>query len=308
VLSKPNPDRAFRISGTPLPSSGSASRGNVSQALSLKVNQFMVPSYSEYIRRYIHRRNRDSPPSPGEHHFVSTYLLPRLYELNGAIPDYVNPDGTKSIIGDVVYYRDEKHHFGIEVKLGTVRLTKREFNNWIVDDDRTCWPDVFIGVGKKGIALTSWSEFRNSYVAAVVRTRARKKKPWSAQRIQGGYGPMKEVDELAKGLGHEFWFPLDGASDDDARESRRRSRRSCDIPPTKSRCVAFAALGQVLGHSSLPIGRAWPCRRASMPAAPFPPRELLRLTRRATCRAGATLRDGRHLISTAILIVHGSRS
>lgn len=168
----------------------------------------MVPSYSEYIRRYIHRRSKASPPSPGEHHFVATYLLPKLYEINGIVPDYVNPDGTKSIIGDVVYYRDEKHHFGIEVKLGTVRLTKREFNDWIVDEDPEFWPNLFLGVGRKGIALSSWSEFRTSYVASV-----KSKKPgWVATKIEDGYGPMKEVDELAEHLGEGLWFAIAEAS------------------------------------------------------------------------------------------------
>ena len=62
--------------------------------------------------------------------------MPKLYEINGIAPDYINPDGTKAIIIDVVYYRDEKHHFEIEVKLGTVRLTRREFNDWIVNEDQ----------------------------------------------------------------------------------------------------------------------------------------------------------------------------
>ena len=35
-------------------------------------------------------------------------------------------------MGDVVYYRDEEHHLGLEVKRGTIRLTSREFNEWIV--------------------------------------------------------------------------------------------------------------------------------------------------------------------------------
>lgn len=164
----------------------------------------MVPTYSEYVRRYIRRESKASPPSPGEHHFVATYLLPKLYEINGRIPDYVNPDGTKAIIGDVVYYQDEKHHFGIEVKLGTVRLTRREFNEWIVNEDVTRWPSLFVGVGRKGIALSTWSDFRASYVTSVVA----KNPGWVASMIQDGYGPMKGVDELSEHLGEGQWFAV----------------------------------------------------------------------------------------------------
>lgn len=41
------------------------------------------------------------------------------------MPNYVNPDGTKKVYGDVVYYRDGRHHFGIEVKCDVVQA-KRE--------------------------------------------------------------------------------------------------------------------------------------------------------------------------------------
>lgn len=164
----------------------------------------MVPTYSEYIKRYIHRRTKSSPPSPGEHHFVATYLVPKLYGINSVVPDYINPDGTKAIIGDVVYYKDEQHHFGIEVKLGTVRLTKNEFNSWIVNDDQTRWPDLFLGIGSKGLALSSWVDFRNSYISAV-----RSKDPkWIRAEIAAGYGPSKRVDELSSHLGRDHWFPV----------------------------------------------------------------------------------------------------
>jgi hypothetical protein len=169
-----------------------------------QIPRLMVSNYSEYILRYIRRPSKGSPPAPGEHHFVAVYLIPRLHAINGLVPDYVNPDGTKSIIGDVVYYKDEQHHFGIEVKLGTVRLTKKEFNDWIVNEDSSLWPSVFLGIGSKGLALSSWSVFRTSYVAAV-----RAKNPrWTPEPLDDGYGPMKGVDELARQLPQEAWFPL----------------------------------------------------------------------------------------------------
>jgi len=127
-----------------------------------------------------------------EHHFVSTYLVPRLFEINRRVPDYINPDGTKGIIGDVVYYKDHEHQFGIEVKLETIRLTKIEFNEWIVNNDSSKWPHSFIGIGMSGIGLCSWAEFRAAYIASLKES----DKNWSPKTIPNGYGPMKSINIL----------------------------------------------------------------------------------------------------------------
>ncbi|WP_143434317.1 hypothetical protein [Hydrogenophaga sp. H7] len=162
----------------------------------------MVPTYSEYIQRYVVRHKKGVRPPPGEHHFVAAYLVPKLFEISRRVPDYINPDGTKSIIGDVVYYQDEEHHLGLEVKLGTIRLTKREFNEWIVGGERARWPEVFVGVGKSGIAISSWLEFRVAYIKSVVT----KDNDWVPREIGTGYGPQKSVDELMPHLGEECRF------------------------------------------------------------------------------------------------------
>ena len=162
----------------------------------------MISSYCEYIDRYVRRKSKSAPPAPGEHHFVSAYLVPKLYAINGKVPDYINPDGTKAILGDVVYYQNGKHHFAIEVKLGTVRLTKREFNEWIVSTDSGNWPDLFIGVGRSGVSLATWGEFRGAYIAAI-RTKVH---GWAPLEISSGYGPMKGVDELPPHLPNGTWF------------------------------------------------------------------------------------------------------
>jgi hypothetical protein len=163
----------------------------------------MLSSYSSYINSYLLGRGKGNPPTPGEHHFVAAYLVPKLFKINGKVPDYINPDGTKSILGDVVYYQDGKHHFGIEVKLGTVRLTRQEFNTWIVGDSQNKWPDLFIGVGNAGLGLTTWGKFRDAYVKAV---RA-KNRNWKPKEIAEGYGPMKSVDVLLQHLPSNAWFP-----------------------------------------------------------------------------------------------------
>jgi hypothetical protein len=123
--------------------------------------------------------------------------------MTGEIPDYVNPDGTKAILGDVVYYRDGKHHFGIEVKLGIVRLTKKEFNEWIVGGDKPRWPNLYIGIAADGICLAPWETFREAYFKSV-RLR---KLGWSAVEIKGGYGPMVSVSSLSKHLPTTCHFP-----------------------------------------------------------------------------------------------------
>jgi hypothetical protein len=163
----------------------------------------VIPSYSDYIRQYIHGRGRPSPPAPGEHHFVSAYLVPKLFAIDGRVPDYINPDGTKSILGDIVYYQDGRHHFGIEVKLGTVRLTKLEFNNWIVEADLKHWPHLFIGVGKCAVGMATWEAFRRSYLSAI-----QEKTPgWLPQEIPSGYGKTISVDRLIQYLQPEDRFP-----------------------------------------------------------------------------------------------------
>jgi hypothetical protein len=89
------------------------------------------------------------------------------------------------------------------VKLGSVRLTKHEFNTWIVGQTSDKWPHLFVGVGKTGIGLATWSEFRDAYVTAVQAKNGK----WSPKKIAAGYGPMKSVDVLLPHLPSKAWFP-----------------------------------------------------------------------------------------------------
>jgi hypothetical protein len=134
---------------------------------------------------------------PGEHHFVAVYLLPKLFHIYPEVPDYVNPDGTKKIIGDIVYYKDGKHHFGIEAKLTTIRMTAGEFNAWIRLEDRTKHPNVFLAVGTQGLILQTWSRFR-----AVYRAIATEEGRMPRRRLKSGtYGPQLSVNKLVTLLG-----------------------------------------------------------------------------------------------------------
>ena len=59
----------------------------------------MLETYSEYIHLFLSKKGLSNRPCPGEHHFVSAYLVPKLFSINQRIPDYINPDGTKGILG-----------------------------------------------------------------------------------------------------------------------------------------------------------------------------------------------------------------
>ena len=162
----------------------------------------MIETYSEYIDKYLRISGLGKRPSPGEHHFVSVYLVPKLFAINNRVPDYINPDGTKQIIGDITYYNDQEHQFGIEVKLGTIRLTKGEFNEWIVNEDRSRWPHTFIGIGTIGIGICSWERFRAVYLNAVKE----QNQSWVPEFLESGYGPSKKVNVLLPLLRNDEYF------------------------------------------------------------------------------------------------------
>jgi hypothetical protein len=152
----------------------------------------VISTYADYIRRFVPRTRLKGSYMPGEHHFVAVYLLPKLLRLYPEVPDYVNPDGTKNIIGDIVYYKDGKHHFGIEAKLATIRLTAGEFNAWIRMEDRTKHPNVFLAVGTEGLVLQTWSRFRDVYMEL-----AKNEGRMPRHRLTSGtYGPQLSVNKL----------------------------------------------------------------------------------------------------------------
>ena len=173
----------------------------------------MLKTYSEYINLFLSKKGLKDRPCPGEHHFVSAYLVPRLFSINQRVPDYINPDGTKGIIGDIVYYKDHKHQFGIEAKLGTIRLTKGEFNAWIFNMDPTRWPHTFIAIGTDGIALCSWRDFRSAYISSIQE----KDPSWEPVPLSKGYGPMKSVNVFLSKLSKEKCH-LVGKTDSEAEQ------------------------------------------------------------------------------------------
>ncbi|NJK92480.1 MAG: hypothetical protein HC904_12000 [Blastochloris sp.] len=152
-----------------------------------------IGTFSEYVNRYMPSRSQENSKWPGEHHFVAAYLLPRLFNTLPIVPNYINPDGTKDIIGDVTYYQDDNHKFAIEVKMGTIRLTKNQFNKWIENPDQTQHPNLFIAVGTKGLCLLSWLKFVEYYKRAV------QKRSGEPPKIgKSGYGSFLGINELIK--------------------------------------------------------------------------------------------------------------
>lgn len=164
----------------------------------------MIPTYSHYIRAFVARKGALEGHRPGEHHFVATYLVPRLFAIHPAVPDYVNPDGMKAVQGDIVYFARGRHHFGIEIKYEQVRLTAREYNNWIVQQDQSKWPDVFIGICPDGLVVSDWPSFRNAYIGRATRA----KPNWRPLEIASGYGPMCSVNALRTELPAASWFAV----------------------------------------------------------------------------------------------------
>ncbi|MCF6327615.1 MAG: hypothetical protein L3J21_10035 [Devosiaceae bacterium] len=146
------------------------------------------------------KKNLQGNPSPGEHHFVAVYLLPRLYKINKVTPDYINPDGTKNITGDITYFQKGIHSFGIEVKYGIIRFTVNEYNNWIVENITKGHPDLFIGICSRGIIILKWAEFKNTYLEAVG--------DHNPTRIEKGYGPLKAINMLFDMEGEEGYFQI----------------------------------------------------------------------------------------------------
>lgn len=154
----------------------------------------MIRTYSQYINDYLSADKLQGNPTPGEHHFVATYLVPLLFSVVSKVPAYVNPDGMKDVKGDIVYYSNNAHVLGIEVKLTKTGLSKKEFNNWILDDDHKLWPEIFIGIDTLGLIIAPWSEFREVYVSTLNCDNIVS----NLMPIQksGKYGPSRRLNKL----------------------------------------------------------------------------------------------------------------
>jgi hypothetical protein len=132
----------------------------------------MIQTYSNYIQKYT--LETGGMHSPGEHHFVATYLVPMLHKIPFlGVPDYVNPDGMKGIPGDIVYYdRNSKTPWRmklrIEVKIGSLKFSRTEYNEWMTDEaTANARPQVFIGISNQGLLIGDWDAFADRFKSVV---------------------------------------------------------------------------------------------------------------------------------------------
>lgn len=130
--------------------------------------------YSEYVSEYWNY-------NAGEHHLVALFIIPVLQKVLGKLPIYVNPDGMKSIQGDIVY-ACSKANFSIEVKLKKLCLTKvqcsPEYN-----------PDILLYFDFMKIGIANWKEFQNEYIFMMDKLKA---KGFRYTR----YGPIVKANDL----------------------------------------------------------------------------------------------------------------
>lgn len=170
-----------------------------------RVTSQWIPTYSDYIRKYI--LDFKSGPKdkrkhiPGEHHFVSTYLVPRLMSFTFLKePTYVNPDGMKAIPGDIVYYDREEtdgtvnwnYRLGIEVKIGSMKFSRTEYYDWMkTASSKKPKPHLFIAIARQGIMIGRWGIFSKRYLKIAFH------KSTKLPAIpSGGYTPSRDFPKV----------------------------------------------------------------------------------------------------------------
>ncbi len=147
-------------------------------------------------------------PTPGEHHFCSIYLLNKFNRL----PDYINPDGTKGVAGDIVFFQrsgptistqkttinhkklalaayglTQNSKFTIEVKYEKIKFTKEQYNTWFVKNSQE--PDFLIALTDNYLFIIEWLTFGDIYSSCLY--------PSGYTEIKG-YSKNITEDELIK--------------------------------------------------------------------------------------------------------------
>lgn len=160
-------------------------------------------SISEYKRFYFDT----SKKIPGEHHFVAVYLLNKF----NRIPDYLNPDGTKGICGDIVFTdKCNKKSFSIEVKLGKTSFcfSKKENNSWFIDKTEPV-PNYLIALTQNRLFIIKWHLFSDFFIKL--------KNPRKIESKSGNSLRISEMDLLAEFK--KCSFEIDSAREEDINES-----------------------------------------------------------------------------------------
>lgn len=169
-----------------------------------------IPTYCDYIDTFV---DKSWDYYPGEHHFVALYLLPRLMTFDWlGVPYWVNPDGMKKQWADVIYYevtaKSRTCSLAIEVK----QLPKRRNSFSVTKAQYGLWsggfqPHLFVFLGKHGLALLPWPEFRKIYLSSPQTVKGRNAKPISATRIPWGF-PSYEDKKFWEGAEKKFMSEL----------------------------------------------------------------------------------------------------
>ncbi len=131
----------------------------------------------EYADKYF---NQDC--FPGEHHFVAVYLLGKFKK----IPDYINPDGTKGVCGDIVFGRKNSNRFfSVEVKIGRTSFcfSKNETNSWFVKKNGP-FPNYLIALTRNRLFIIKWDKFSELFIKLV-----------NPQLIDDPHGKSKSISE-----------------------------------------------------------------------------------------------------------------
>ena len=130
---------------------------------------------AEYKNNYFNSKNC----IPGEHHFVAVYLLPKFQ----FIPDFLNPDGTKDICGDIVF-KNKDDIFSIEVKIGnpSICFSKKEKNSWFVEKEKL-HPNYLIILTRNYLFIIKWQQFFDSFSSLLDK------------RIESKTGNSKRISE-----------------------------------------------------------------------------------------------------------------
>lgn len=105
-----------------------------------------VDVFSQYIQNHFKNYLNKKEELPGEHHFVSLYLLSHILKI---VPfediKYINPDGVKSKDGDLIYSVNDKEKI-IEVKYSSsekISFTEKQREKLKLDDNRTEYIALF---------------------------------------------------------------------------------------------------------------------------------------------------------------------
>lgn len=199
-------------------------------------------------------------PTPGEHHFCSIYLLNKFNRL----PDYINPDGTKCVTGDIVFCQrsgpaistqktsiknkklaletyglNNSSKFSIEVKYEKIKFTKEQYNTWFVEDSLK--PDFLIALTNNYLFIIEWNLFANIYSSLLY--------PTGHKTIKGYSNNISENELIASGMLKENIDYFDLNSNSEMKLENKINNRFIKLNGLIEKRVSYT-FGNNIGHTS----------------------------------------------------------